>query len=255
MPSSALSRPRSSTSSLTRMPTVTLRPSQSAVLMVLTKAPTATMPMIWAIRSPPPKIPTASVPQTPATKCTEIAPTTSSIRNLSSSGTNSTTSAPPMPPMTIASRWFCRSGPAVIATRPARAPLSAKVRSTFLNSTWAVSMAATTPAAAARLVLTNTMAMAAASSALPSASCEPPLNPNQPSHRMKVPRVASGRLAPGMGLTRPSGPYLPFRAPRMIAPVSAAQPPTEWTTVEPAKSEKPNSARKPPPQLQAPWIG
>jgi hypothetical protein len=32
-------------------------------------------------------------------------------------------------------------------------------------------------------------------------SSEPPLKPNQPSHRMKVPSVASGRFAPGMALT------------------------------------------------------
>ena len=43
------------------------------------------------------------------------------------------------------------------------------------------------------------------------------------------PKVASGKLAPGIGFTDPSGPYLPLRAPRMIAPVSAAQPPVEWT--------------------------
>ena len=99
------------------------------------------------------------------------------------------------------------------------------------------------------------MAMAVASAAEPNASCEPPLKPNQPNHRMKVPRVASGRLAPGIGLTRPPGPYLPFRAPRMMAPVNAAQPPTECTMVEPAKSEKPSWLSQPPPQVQAPWIG
>ena len=81
------------------------------------------------------------------------------------------------------------------------------------------------------------------------------MKPNQPNQRMKVPRVARGRLAPGMALTLPSGPYLPLRAPRMIAPVSAAQPPAEWTTVEPAKSEKPISDRSPPPHTQEPWIG
>src|SRR3546814_9976297 len=96
------------------------------------------------------------------------------------------------------------------------------------------------------------MAMAAASSAEPSASCEAPLKPNQPSQRIKVPRVASGKLAPGIGWTLPLGPYLPLRGPRMMAPVSAAQPPTEWTMVEPAKSEKPTSASQPPPQVQEP---
>ena len=39
-------------------------------------------------------------------------------------------------------------------------------------------------------------------------------------------------------------------APRIIAPVSAAQPPVECTRVDPAKSEKPISANTPPPQTQ-----
>jgi hypothetical protein len=38
-------------------------------------------------------------------------------------------------------------------------------------------------------------------------------------------------------------------------PASAAQPPTEWTRVEPAKSEKPSSLSQPPPHCQAPVIG
>jgi len=64
-----------------------------------------------------------------------------------------------------------------------------------------------------------------------------------------MPSVASARLEPGIGCTLPSL-YLPIRGPRMIAPVSAAQPPTECTMVDPAKSEKPAALRKPPPQLQ-----
>jgi hypothetical protein len=54
-----------------------------------------------------------------------------------------------------------------------------------------------------------------------------------------MPSVASARFEPGIGLTLPSLVYLPIRGPRMIAPASAAQPPTECTTVEPAKSRKP----------------
>jgi len=40
-----------------------------------------------------------------------------------------------------------------------------------------------------------------------------------------------------------------------MAPARAAQPPTLWTTVEPAKSKKPILARKPPPQIQWPVMG
>src|SRR5919106_4752416 len=97
--------------------------------------------------------------------------------------------------------------------------------------------------------------IAPASAAVPSASCEPPLKPNQPSHRMKVPIVARGSDEPSIGLTSPFGPYLPLRAPNRSAPASAAQPPTECTRVDPAKSEKPISLSQPPPHCQEPVIG
>ena len=89
---------------------------------------------------------------------------------------------------------------------------------------------------------------------VPIASCEPPLKPNQPSHRMNVPRVASARFEPGIGLVLPSL-YLPMRGPRTIQPARAAQPPTECTTVEPAKSEKPASFNQPSPHSHEPEIG
>ena len=44
---------------------------------------------------------------------------------------------------------------------------------------------------------------------------------------MNVPRVANAKLDPGIGLTCPSLPYLPFLAPRINTPASAAHPPTE----------------------------
>ena len=115
-------------------------------------------------------------------------------------------------------------------------------------------IAATTPPAAARLVFAKMREMSDTSELEPMASCEAPLKPNQPSHRMKVPRVASGMDEPGIGITRPSE-YLPRRAPRMMAPVSAAQPPTECTSVDPAKSEKPITLSQPAPHCQEPAIG
>ena len=106
----------------------------------------------------------------------------------------------------------------------------------FPNFIHDVSMARTAPAAAARLVLTKIMAIS-----LFAAVVEPGLKPNQPSQRMNTPRAASGMLCPRIGLTFPSLVYLPSRGPRTMAPARAAQPPTEWTTVEPAKSMKPKS--------------
>ncbi len=105
------------------------------------------------------------------------------------------------------------------------------------------------------------MATACALAASPSFSTEPPLKPNQPIHRMKVPSVASGRLAPGRALACPPGPYLPRRGPSSSTPASAATAPARCTMPEPAKSLNPSSPRSyspntsAPPQVQAPSSG
>ena len=115
MPSSALSSPSISSSSETRIPIVAFSASQPMALAMDTNAPIKTTPQSCVRNEPLPKMPTAKVPQIPATRWAEIAPTTSSIFSLSSSGTAMTTSKPPIAPTTIAKKWFWRSGPAVIA--------------------------------------------------------------------------------------------------------------------------------------------
>ena len=96
---------------------------------------------------------------------------------------------------------------------------------------------------------------ATASIAPLSASCEPPLNPNQPSQRMKTPSVTAGTLEGDVTLTLPSARNLPFRAPTIMAPARAAQPPVECTIVDPAKSWNPIWESQPPPQVQEPITG
>ena len=71
----------------------------------------------------------------------------------------------------------------------------------------AVATAASTPAAAARLVM-NRISAKRPSSAF---RVEPGLNPNQPSHRIRTPSPKSGMLCPGIARGLPSRPYLPFR--------------------------------------------
>ncbi len=66
-----------------------------------------------------------------------------------------------------------------------------------------------------------------------------PLKPNQPKIRMIVPRMAIGRLWPGMATGVPSFLNLPMRGPSTMAPASAAKPPTACTTDDPAKSTAP----------------
>ena len=180
---------------------------------------------------------TASTPQMPHTPCTLMAPTGSSISSTSRATMDTTTMTPATMPTTIAHGADGASGSAVMDTSPARAPLSAIVRSALPNQTRASTSAATSPPQAARLVLTNTRATAFASSMLESLSSEPPLKPNQPNHSTNMPRVASGMLQPGMALMPPSGSYLPARGPTIRTPASAAAPPQRCTTPEPAKSE------------------
>ena len=135
------------------------------------------------------------------------------------------------------------------------APFSPAKRSMRPRTGRDMASAAMTPAAAARLVLTSTMLMATASVALPSASWEPPLNPNQPNQRMKTPSVTTRMFDGGVGLTEPSLRNLPSLGPTTNMPASAAQPPVLCTMVEPAKSWNPRSSSQPPPQVQAPTTG
>ena len=141
------------------------------------------------------------------------------------------------------------NGSAVIDTKPPIAPFNAIVRSDLPNITLDSNNAPMTPPAAAKLVFTNTIDTAFASATLEIINSEPPLNPNQPNHKINVPRVASGRLAPGIAFTLPSV-YLPFLEPRTSTPAKAATAPHKCTTPDPAKSEKPASSKKPPPHFQ-----
>ena len=51
---------------------------------------------------------------------------------------------------------------------------------------------AITPPQAAKFVLIKILAIAVASSTVPKASCDPPLNPNQPNHKINTPIVTNG---------------------------------------------------------------
>ena len=81
------------------------------------------------------------------------------------------------------------------------------------------------PPAAAALVLTNIRATALDSATSDKTSSDPPLNPNHPNQSKNVPRVASGKFAPGIGLISPSGPYFPVLGPRRSTPARAATAP------------------------------
>src|SRR5690606_18288304 len=109
---------------------------------------------------------------------------------------------------------------------------------------------AITPAEAANKVLAITGGTRAGSAA----KVLPPLNPNQPSQRMKTPNAPSGKLWPGIVLIALPL-YLPMRGPIFQAAINAATAPVRWTTVDPAKSIKPICDSQPPPHTQWPTIG
>ena len=160
---------------------------------------------------------------------------------------------PPAAPINKAAPGVGVNGSAVIETRPASAPFRAIVRSALPPPKISeAKRAAIAPAAAAVFVFTKIKATALASSTLLTINSEPPLNPNQPNHKMNVPSVAKGMFAPGIALTVPSSLYLPLRAPRSITPASAAVAPHMCTTPDPAKSRKPASSNAPPPHFQNP---
>ena len=74
-------------------------------------------------------------------------------------------------------------------------------------------------------VLTKIFETATASSMEPIASCDPPLNPNQPNQSINVPNVARGMLDAGIGVDVPSAANLQILGPMIIAPAKAAAPP------------------------------
>ena len=109
--------------------------------------------------------------------------------------------------------------------------------------------------AAAMLVVIKIWAADRIASSPVRLTVEQPLKPNQANQRINTPRVARGRLCPGMALTEPSALYLPMRGPSRYAPMQAHTPPTMCTAVEPAKSWNPIWASQPPPQIQWPETG
>src|SRR5262249_24006771 len=113
---------------------------------------------------------------------------------------------------------------AVIATSAAIAPFSIIERSGFLITIHEVRTAPSTPAAAARFVLSATYEKnpTPPKSTL---SVEPGLNPNQPNQRMITPSGGNAMLCPGIALDLPSLAYLPIRGPSSNAPARPASAP------------------------------
>ncbi len=119
-----------------------------------------------------------------------MAPTGSSNFNLSTNATANTINAPAIKPITIASVTLMISAPAVIPTKPPRIPFKNIDKSYSLYLNKETKNADKPPEAAAKQVVTNTNDVFPGSAE----STEPPLNPNQPSHKINTPAVANGIL-------------------------------------------------------------
>ncbi len=180
-----------------------------------------------------------------------MAPTGSSIcATFSKNSTENTTTTPLIIPMMAAPVGETASHPAVMATKPARAPLSVMETSGFLYLSQVKTMVAVAAKAAARFVVTMMVAVDTMASSAVSEREDPPLKPNQQNQRMNTPSAPRVKLCPGIALAPPFSSYLSILAPRIFAPQKAATPPTICTAVEPAKSWNPNVESHPPPQIQ-----
>src|SRR5262245_19926204 len=98
-----------------------------------------------------------------------------------------TTSTPAMEPIKSDAPTVTNAHGAVIATRPARQPLSVIPRSGLPSKSQQVSVAVSVAAAAAVFVVTAISAIALGSAAI----VLPGLKPNQPNHSTKQPIVAA----------------------------------------------------------------
>ena len=138
------------------------------------------------------KSPTASVPNTPFTRCTEVAPTGSSMCIRSKNSTAKTTRMPAMTPMMNELPILTNAQGAVMATRPANPPFRVMLRSGLPPMNHIINSALMDAVAAAVFVVTAMCAIDAQSAAI----VEPGLNPNQPNHSTKTPIVADVILCP-----------------------------------------------------------
>ena len=236
------------------------------VVVTKTQAITANTPKHWTPNrwKPPPyarppstaNTPVRIVPIAPHAPWTPIAPTGSSIFNFWSKNSITTTTVRPATiPIIHAPIGLTTAHPAVIATRPASEPFRVIETSGFLYLTQVNIIVVTVAAAAAILVVTNTLPARIKLSSPVIEVVEHPLNPNQQNHNINTPRAPTVILCPGIAFALPSLLYFPIRGPKILAPTKAARPPTIWTAVEPAKSINPNWESQPPPQIQWPDIG
>src|SRR6056300_311343 len=155
----------------------------NTTVTTVVKTPTITNAPTWAVHVPWPKAAIISVPKIPPTPCTAKTSSVSSIFNvLRIRLTASWHNTPATAPMINASIGPTNPDAGVIDARPAIVPVTMPTKDAlpYLN----FSHAAHVSDVVAAEICVTVRAMAAPPSA---ASCEPPLNPNQPTHNIPAP--------------------------------------------------------------------
>mgnify|MGYP003300191391 CR=1 FL=1 len=97
-------------------------------------------------------------------------------------------------------------------------------------------------AAAAESVVVAAIAARFTSTA---ARADPTLNPYQPNHKINTPKAPATIELPGSGSGEPLSSYFTILGQTIITHARAANPPTMWTTPDPAKSINPKSPSHP----------
>ncbi len=108
-----------------------------------------------------------------------------------------------MAPIKIGVYMSYRSGPAVTATSPPKAPFKIMVISNSLYLTYISIPAISAPASPAVFVFIMVFATKFAFSTLEIEPTEPPLNPNQPIHNKNAPKTTRGIFDAGITLILP----------------------------------------------------
>lgn len=99
-----------------------------------------------------------------------------------------------MMPIRAAPTGDTASQPAVIPTRPAKAPLRVIETSGFVYRTQVMIIVAVAAQAAAKVVVTEMLEAASNVSSPVMDRVDPPLNPNQQNQRMNTPKAPNVRL-------------------------------------------------------------
>lgn len=161
--------------------------------------------------------PDAIQPQNPHAPCTENASSGSSMPNILTRRIEPAKIKPPTIPMIIDHHELAESQQAVMLTRPANIPLLSE----DTHSTWSTIIVkrntVSPPVAAAIVVFMQTSWITIVLSPV-APSADPPLNPYQPNHKMKVPNTTRPTLCGLNSSLSVWGSNLPMRGPRKIAP-------------------------------------